>query len=380
MVPAMIALLAAACQGRRDWKSSALHAAQIRWAIRTGLGPLLLYTITVDSIITTSPLWPLLRGANLTAQVLSGEQFDAMCEILDACAGHVPSITLLKGISIAEQHYPAPHLRPMRDIDFLVEEAALPTVESLLYKLGYRQQSHLPPQFYETHHHRMPFVHPQRGMWVEVHRGLFPSNTRVGAARVFSHEHVASQLRPSTFQGRSISRLSDALQIAYTASHWAFNFRSIGGMVAMLDLIYLMQNMKDTVPWGSLLDWLEDSVAATHLYLMLSYLTKYHLVDVPPEILRDLSVRQGALDLLNLNLMHTLIDRYVVKGYPGGRLCSVDHLDTLWQSLLMPGPPLTNLLRVPWNLFLASRLKSACSELPQLLLTLLTSRRQRPII
>jgi hypothetical protein len=148
----------------------------------------------------------------------------------------------------------------------------------------------------------------------------------------------------------------------------------------MLDLIYLMQSMKDTVPWGSLLDWLEDSVAATHLYLLLSYLTKYHLVDVPPEILHDLSVRQEALDLLNLNLMHTLIDRYVVKGYPGGRLCSVDHLDTLWQTLLVPGPPLTNLLRVPWNLFLASRMRSACSELPQLLLTLLTSRRQRPII
>jgi hypothetical protein len=375
----MIALLEAASQGRRDLKLSAFHEAPIRWAVRTGLGPLLLYTITADSTIATSPLWPLLWGANLTAQVLSGEQFDAMCEILDACAGHVPSITLLKGISIAEQHYPAPHLRPMRDIDFLVEEAALPTVESLLYKLGYRQQSHLPPQFYESHHHRMPFVHPQRGVWVEVHLGLFPSNTRVGAARIFSHEHVASQLRPSTLQGRSISRLSDALQIAYTASHWAFDFNSMGGMVAMLDLIYLMQNMKDTIPWEPLLDWLEGSVAATHLYLMLSYLTKYHLVDVPPEMLHDLSVRQEALDLLNLNLMHTLIDRYVVKGYPGGRLCSVGHLETLWQTLLVPGPPLMNLLRVPWNLFLASRLRSACFELPQMLLTRLTSRQQRPI-
>jgi hypothetical protein len=43
-----------------------------------------------------------------------------------------------QGISIAEQYYPVPHYRPMRDIDFLVAEADLPTMESPL-ELGYFQ-------------------------------------------------------------------------------------------------------------------------------------------------------------------------------------------------------------------------------------------------
>src|SRR5262247_4661410 len=190
MRPPLIALLQAASQGRNGLTVSAFHERQIRWAVRTGLGPLLLYTTTFDPAVTHSPLWPLLQGANLTAQLLSAERFDATCEILDACEGHAPAVTLLNGISIAEQYYPLPYLRPMTDLDFLVEETAIPWVESLLYTLGYRPQSHLPREFYATHHHRMPFFHPQRGIWVEIHRGLFPPSTKLATTKVFSHQHL----------------------------------------------------------------------------------------------------------------------------------------------------------------------------------------------
>jgi hypothetical protein len=380
MLPQLIALLQAATQGRNDLTLSAFHVDRIRWAVRTGLGPLLLSTTTVDSAAEHSPLSPLLQGANLTAQVLSGEQFDAMCDILDACHGRGPSVTLLKGISIAEQYYPAPHLRPMRDLDFLVDAAAIPLVESLLCQLGYRQQSHLPQEFYDTHHHCMPFVHPQRGVWVEVHRGLFPSGSNVGMTRVFSHEHLMSQLLPSAFRGRPVTRLSDALQIVYIAAHWAFAFKSIGGMLAMLDLIYLLKHTKEAIHWDTIFDWIEGSVVATHLYLMLTYLAKYHLIDIPPERLHELSLRQGFFGTLNLNMLHTLIDRYIVDGHPHGRMCSADHLDVLWQTLLVPGPPFGNLLRVPYNLFRASRLHRAYSELPRMLVAPLTSPRKHPVV
>jgi hypothetical protein len=100
--------LRAASRGHRGLTLSTFHEKQVRWAVRTGLGPLLLYTTASDSAAERSPLWSLLRGANLTAQLLSGERFDATCEIPDACGGRAPSITLLKGISIAEQYYPAP--------------------------------------------------------------------------------------------------------------------------------------------------------------------------------------------------------------------------------------------------------------------------------
>jgi Uncharacterised nucleotidyltransferase len=356
MSPQLIALLQAASQGRNGLTLSAFHENQIRWALRTGLGPLLLYTTTSDAAVAHSPLWPLLHGATLTAQFLSDERFDAMCDILDTCEGRVPSVTLLKGISIAEQYYPTPYLRPMTDLDFLVEETVIPFVESLLYKLGYRQQSHRPREFYNTHHHRMPFLHPQRGIWVEVHRGLFPSSTKLATTRVFSHKHLTSQLRPSAFQGRPVTRLSDALQIVYIAAHWAFEFKGIGGMLAMLDLIYLLKYTKEAIDWEAIFDWLDGSIAATHLYLMLTYLARYGLIDIPPQRLHELSLRQRSFGTLNLHIMHKLVDRYMIDRPPSGRLCSAFHLDILWRTLLVPGSPLRNLLRVPWNVLLASRL------------------------
>src|SRR5919109_2160968 len=112
--PSLLALLQAAAQGRRDLPLTAFTDAQISWAVDTGLGPLLMYTTAAASQGTNSPHRPLLQGAELTARLLTAETLDAMEEMLDVCAGHVPPLTLLKGISIGTQYYPAPHLRPMR--------------------------------------------------------------------------------------------------------------------------------------------------------------------------------------------------------------------------------------------------------------------------
>lgn len=352
----MLSLLQAAAEDRDDLPLAAFQEPQVQWAVDTGLGPLLFRSTKAYPQATSAPLWSLVRAADLTARMLTGERYDALCEILDVCAERVPPLLLLKGISICDQYYPEPHLRLMRDIDFLVDAEAIPAVEALLRQLGYRQQSHNPPEFYATHHHRMPFLHPHRNIWVEVHQQLFPASSRVSTDRVFGLQHLTTQCRPATFQERPVRRLSDALQIVYIASHWATEFRGIGAMVAMLDLIYLLKHTKDPDVWGHIGAWLPNSVAVVHLCLLLTYLHTYRLINIAPEILHTLLVQQHAFGTANLKLMHTLIDRYIVDGKPFGYVRSLRHLDIVWQTCLLPGPPWQNLLRVPWNLFIASRL------------------------
>ncbi len=354
--PRLIPLLQAASKGRDDLTLAAFDEAQIRWAIETGLGPLLFQTTKTDPEAAMSPLWPLLQSANLTAHMLTGEQLNAMGEIIDACEGQGHVLTLLKGISICVQHYSEPHLRLMRDVDFLVQDNAFPFVESILLKLGYRQQAKKPPEFYEKHHHSMPFFHPQRGLWVEVHRGLFSPEGKIDTDEVFSPEIIKTQIRLLEFRGRRATRLSDELQIIYIASHWARgNFKVVGSMIAMMDIICLLKNTKDTLCWEQILDWLHGSAASTHLYLMLTYLDKYQLVDVAPEILHGLFLRQRSFGNMNLKIMHTLIDHYFVDGRTFGRVLNLRNLRILWRTLLLPGQPFRNLMLVPWNL-LPSRL------------------------
>jgi Uncharacterised nucleotidyltransferase len=135
MGTSLMGLLQAAAHGRVALPLATLEAAQIRWALETGHGPLLWHTTQAAPETAASPLWSLVRGTERAACLLTAEQFDAMGEILEACSGRMAPLTLLKGISISEQYYPIPHLRPMRDVNVLVDAAALPVMEAVLSAL-----------------------------------------------------------------------------------------------------------------------------------------------------------------------------------------------------------------------------------------------------
>ena len=347
-VPSLIALLQAASEDREDLALADFGPDQIRWAIETGLGALLRRSTAKDPRAEMSPLWPLLQGADLTARITIGEQLDALEEIIRGSASTAPPFTLLKGVSICEQYYPESHLRPMADIDVLVDPVAVESVESLLLQLGYRRRSQNPPEFYEAHHHTTPFRHPHTHVWVEVHRGLFPGQSPLGSERIFGPDHLAAERRPAEFRGRPVNRLSDELQIVYLAAHWASNLRRVGGMVAMLDVIYLLRNAR-AIRWERILDWLAGSVASSYVYLLFTYLGRYGLVELAPEILRALSRRQRSFGRTNLTILHALLDRYVTRGREFGPLLTVRTFEILSKTLLLPGRPSRNLLRALSN-------------------------------
>jgi hypothetical protein len=347
--PSLTLLLQAASQNRMNLPLASFSAEQVRWAVETGLGPLLRRATADDPEAKTSPFWPLVQGADLTARVIAAEHLGAMDEIIRACEGNTPPLTLLKGISICEQHYPESHLRLMGDIDVLVDQEAIPIVETLLLELGYCHVSEYPPEFYEAHHHITPLFHPRTKVWVEIHRALFPASSLVGSDRVFGLENLGAELQPSEFRGRPVHRLSDELQVVYLAAHWAFGFRRVGGMVGMLDLIYLLGNTR-ALRWERIIDWLDSSVASTYVYLLLSYLERRRLVDIPPQILKGLFSRQRSFGRVNLKTLHVLIDRYVTDGRGFGPLVSARNFEILWRTLLLPGPPSRNVARVFWNL------------------------------
>lgn len=359
MTPQLISLLQAISRDRPDLKLASFGEAQIRWATATGLGALLFHATKTDSQAPDSPFWPLLRGADLAAQVLTMEHFEAMTEIIDACEGQMAPLALLKGISVCNEHYPKPHLRSMRDIDFLIESSDLARVNSLLLKLGYRQRSRKLNAFYQKHHHDMPWFHRQKGVWVEVHRALFPPGSRLGKSLAFSSRNIKAESRPSCFEGRAVMRLSPELQVVYTASHWAQEVKCEGGLFGLLDIIYLLRGTQHNLQWDTIFDWVQGSVVGAHLYLLLSYLQQNDIIDLDGEILAELSKKQKSFGKLNLKIAHFLIARCLVEGkIPRGRV-AIRNLDILWKSLLLDHGALRNLLLIPRNIFLPFRFRNA---------------------
>ena len=84
-------------------------------------------------------------------------------------------------------------------------------------------------------------------VWVEIHRRLLPRRTKSAQPEVFSPENVAKELRLSQFQGRAVRRLSDELQIIHTSAHWARQLQTNSGLMAMLDIVYIIKHVGHTL-------------------------------------------------------------------------------------------------------------------------------------
>jgi hypothetical protein len=345
----LLALLRAAARSSR-LAIEACAPDQVRWVIEQGFGPLLHHALGDAAGSLSGPVGEAVRGAELTARVAAGERDDALGAILDQGRDRFQPPTLLKGVSVSTEYYPEPHFRVMRDIDFLVEEPAIPAVEAVLRSLGYRPRSHEPPSFFDTYHHITPFTHEGTGVWIEVHRGLFPpSRPELARDPVFDLGHLASQRRSSLFDGRGVYRLTPELELVYLATHWAHQPRRVGGAIPMLDVVYLLRATRD-ISWPTILGWLKRSVAAPAVYLLLNYLDREGVIDVPGQVLGELRAAQRRLGNAELAVLHWLIDRYFMEAGRLGGLLTARNFEKVWGGLLSPRSRPGSILWLPWHL------------------------------
>ena len=143
----------------------------------------------------------------------------------------------------------------------------------------------------------------------------------------------------------AVKRFTPELQIVYTASHWALGLIDLkhrGGLFALLDTIFILRGAQQDLRWKIIFDWVRNSVAATHLYLLLSYLQYKNIVCIDQDILRELFGQQKSFGMTNLRIARWLITRYLVAGtVPLAR----GKLSILWENLLRDQKPVRNLAR-----------------------------------
>lgn len=345
----LLPVLRCAASGRKDLDPTLLDEPTIQWAVRAGLAPLLCHFIASrpDLVLPDA-----LRSADMVAQISVNETLDALEEILSGCGDLAQEVALLKGVSICQRLYPKPHLRPMGDIDLWIPEPRAALLESLLSRLGYRQQSNRPVEFYRTHHHSMPYFHPSRHVWVEVHTALL-SNRNVASEPVFSPMHIKAQWVPTVFRGYKTHRLNPELEIIYLATHWALERKCfIGGALPLVDMLYLIQNEGNTLDWDRILSAIQGSPSAIHVCLMLGFLHKHRLISLPAGILERLNATPRYPLAWSEAILHRLIDRYSMEGKPFGRMTTQANLGIVWETLLTARPGWRNMIQLPFDILI----------------------------
>ncbi len=327
----------------------AVDDATAAWVMRSGLGPILWSRVKHAPGQLSENALLQLKTADLSARMLSAVTFDALETILDHAGRNNCPVTLLKGVSVAQQYYPQRHWRLMRDIDLLVEAEDQSRLEQILRDLGFSQRSEMPPSFFAGHHHSMPFYHPQLRCWVEVHKALVLPHGEFSHVRAFQPDALRVERRQLAHDSASLWRLSNELQLVYTAVHWGAKLQIIGGLVPVVDTILLLKSVGRDLDWERVLTMCRDITAARYLALMIAYLVRHDLCTVPTEVWAALARGRRNIGFLGMKILLDSIDDYLVDGRPLDGFVSAAILDTGWSTLLEEGNPWLKLLKLPWR-------------------------------
>jgi hypothetical protein len=338
------ALARADCQPIAD----DLTPAHVSWLIDTGMGPMAQKGLNGARGQLPDSSLQALQAVSLSARFETARRTESLVEVLGQ-VGEAFDIALLKGILFAQNFYPEPHFRPMGDIDLLVAHDNAEKLAELLLDLGYINKAAEPPEYFETHHHLMPFYHTEKQIWIEVHTGLFPERSGLAGPGPFDPDKVYSRTRKTDFCGLDVLALNKEMQLFHTAVHWAEEFRRIGGMLGLMDIYMLMHRDGDKLNWDWIFSQGNNSAHIAPIQLALGYLERAALIKLPADVRNSLR-RQGQLCAGAIRLQCEILDRYVVLGNPPGALLSSANLRNSWKTLLHEGSNLLCLAKLPWRI------------------------------
>ncbi len=342
-VSGVLRLLHALTAGQTDLDLDVLDASVVEHALERGLGPVLAHVTSASGPSSTNACASRIRAANLTARVLTAVKYDVIADVLSAADSIGCRVGLLKGTATAVRYYPAPHLRTMGDIDLLVTTDRQLEFEALLRGLGFRQTSNQPPAAFVGRHHSMPFWHPERHVWIDVHTALYPRQYPLAQAAMFSPDAIWAQLAPIDIAGGAGYVMPHELQLVFSSARWVERFDADRGVYPLLDVSLLIHRHGSALDWDCMLATVDRSWAATALRVMLGYLCRRALAPVPSSVLTALAARDRHAGRVSVALLHRLADAAIDGHTP---FCA----SLSWSALTRPASPTANLLAVPRHL------------------------------
>ena len=352
----LLPLIKAISSGKQNLDIGDIDRHLFEYIIDSGLASYLNY-----SIIKTENIYhSILMSAELTAKIITNTQIQAIQVITDAAAGKIGDITLLKGISLCQNYYPSPHFRIMSDIDILILDKDISSLNEVLIKLGYKQTSEKPDDYYDAHHHDMPYYNKENNVWIEVHTHLFSNMTPVFNDKLFSLENIRENRlnMDSEKFGDKVKYICPELQLIYTCVHWAEDYNAYKSGIQFTDIILLVKNKGNGLDWNKIHNWLDNTASASSVYLALSYLHKSGLLELPDSRFKKITLKNKNMFFINRFLLYKIIDKYMIKGVRYGKVLNEKNIIIIWDTLLQPSPSTINLISLPWNIIFPSNKKN----------------------
>jgi len=331
----------------------------VEWSLQTGLGSIVYEYGVFD--LHDALLVEKLASHKLNYQFWFQTQLNKTKQIVELLNKVGITPTLLKGMSISSDLYLKAYFRTMRDIDILVDVKEVDTVEKILSSLNFQQQSVYSKEFYESgHHHTMPWQHVKDDIWIEVHTKLFPKSSCCYDSPVFQLDVIQNEKIQGKLYEFDVNRLSYEFQIIYIASHWAEQFKQIGGLFALLD-VALIINQHNNLDWEKIISWSNTPYVSNYVYLILQYLNRNGLLNPNINIDTHFNRIQHTLGFISISIMNKMIDDYLLAGKGFGRILTVNNISIIWKDLLEPSSSIEKILLIPVSILFPKGVKNRFS-------------------
>lgn len=293
-----------------EWRLRQLLGKEVPWerivaaASGLGLGPPLYRNLIRRRIADRVP------GAALAALAKSARaaacrfaiQLDSLRAVLAVLRRNGIDPVLLKGVALALTLYDQPALRPMQDIDLLVEEEEVDRALSGLREIGFRGiSSERSDAFYATHHHARPMIRTGGQVIVEIHRGLVPPEDGL---KLDPGPFIERAVRIER-HGERFRTLEREDQILHLGLHLSYADRFIGRLRDLLDLHAVIDQEGRPLEWGLILACSRRHEVSRSLYSTLDLARRLLGTPVPAAVLGELT-REAGWDPFAASLLRTL--------------------------------------------------------------------------
>jgi hypothetical protein len=288
-----------------DWEAA-------RWAVQVhGIAPLL--DRAAEGWPDAHALHPHLRRYLAEQRRLSGKRvallLHDLAEILRACEREQIAAIPLKGSLLTTLYYAEPGLRPMNDLDLLVQPADERRMLGVLARLGYqtiaRSQKHLLLARPEAHGAVVSFTgeHPGNPRSLDLHTWL--AEYFWGIKYDLTEEAWADSV-PGQLEGTSARVLRPAMLLHHLAIHASSD--AIARRLRLLHLadIALVAGKLEAADWDGIVVGARQRGEQRMVYAALSLTSRYYPV-VPAPVLRAL--REGVPQALRQYLDSTSLDQ-----------------------------------------------------------------------
>ena len=215
-------------------------------ADRHGLSPLLYRCLEASGLETQVPesAWLAMQDAYRTGASRSAVQYHALAQVLQALHALDIPVIALKGAHLAEIIYESIALRPMGDLDILVQQTDLDQTAQVLVELGYVPSQPIVIEAEIELAKHLPAFH-RAGSTIEVHWKLAPDEKpfQIDVGGLWE------RAEPAQMAGVQALVLAPEDLLLYLCLHIAYIHRFAVGLKAFYDIVEVLRHYEERMDW-----------------------------------------------------------------------------------------------------------------------------------